>query len=89
MGDWDGLKAGTYGTGGVAITNQFFPIATGGAAPQWPGQVSNAAFQLVWLLYPEGTFQFLDGGRLDLGVVHDSALRLDQSEKARGVCRGI
>ena len=64
----DGLKAATYGTGGVAITNQFFGLATGGAAPQWPGQSGNAAFMLAWLLYPEGTYQFLDGGRLDLGV---------------------
>ncbi len=29
---------------------------------------------LVWFLYVEGTFQFLDGGRLDLGVVRDSLL---------------
>ncbi len=26
------------------------------------------------LIFPEGTFQFLDGGQLDLGVVRDSAL---------------
>ena len=70
----DGLKAGTYGTGGSAITNQFFGLATGGAAPQWPGQSSNAAFMLAWLLYVEGSYQFLDGGRLDLGVVRDSTL---------------
>jgi hypothetical protein len=70
----DGLKAGTYGTGGTAITNQFFGLATAGAAPQWPGQSSNAAFMLSWLLYVEGTYQFLDGGRLDLGVVRDSTL---------------
>jgi hypothetical protein len=70
----DGLKAGTYGTGGQAITNQFFGLATAGAAPQWPGQSANAAFKLAWLLYPEGTYQFLDGGRLDLGVVRDSTL---------------
>jgi hypothetical protein len=70
----DGLKAGTYGTGGSAITNQFFPLATGGAQPQWPGQTSDGAFQLAWLLFPEGTYQYLDGGRLDLGVVRDSLL---------------
>jgi hypothetical protein len=70
----DGLKAGTYGTGGNAITNQVFGLATAGAAPQWPGQSGNAAFKLAWLLYPEGTYQFLDGGRLDLGVVRDSTL---------------
>ena len=70
----DALKAGTYGTGGSAITNQFFAIPTAGAAPQWPGQSSNAAFVLAWFLFVEGTFQFLDGGRLDLGVVRDSVL---------------
>ena len=44
------------------------------AVPQWPGQTSEGAFQLVWFLFVEGTFQFLDGGRLDLGVVRDSIL---------------
>jgi hypothetical protein len=29
---------------------------------------------LDWLLFVTGTFQFLDGGRLDLGVVRDSVL---------------
>jgi len=29
---------------------------------------------LVWFLFVEGTFQYLDGGRLDLGVVRDSIL---------------
>jgi hypothetical protein len=71
----DGLKAGTYGTGGSAITNQFFGLLGGSAPePQWPGQSTDAAFMLAWLLYPEGTYQFLDGGRLDLGVVRDSTL---------------
>lgn len=71
----DGLKAGTYGTGGSAITNQFFPILAGGAPePQWPGETTDGAFMLAWLLYVEGSYQFLDGGRLDLGVVRDSTL---------------
>lgn len=71
----DALSAGTYGTGGHAIPNQFFPVLTGGnTAPQWPGQTANGAFTLAWLLYVEGSFQFLDGGRLDLGVVRDSVL---------------
>jgi hypothetical protein len=71
---YDGLQSGTYGTGGVAITNQYFPLATAGAQPQWPGQSSDAAFMLAWLLFVEGSFQFLDGGRLDFGVVRDSVL---------------
>jgi hypothetical protein len=71
----DGLKAGTYGTGGSAVTNQFFPLlGTNAPEPQWPGESSDGSFQLSWLLYVEGSFQFLDGGRLDLGVVRDSVL---------------
>jgi hypothetical protein len=77
----DGLKAGTYGTGAGAITNQFFPtmtaaeIANSGAIhPVWPGQSGSGAFQLVWFLFVQGTYQYLDGGRLDLGVVRDSLL---------------
>jgi hypothetical protein len=71
----DGLKAGTYGTGGSAITNQFFPLlGTNAPEPQWPGETSDGSFMLSWLLYVEGSYQFLDGGRLDLGVVRDSTL---------------
>ena len=70
----DGVKSGTYGTGSLPVTNQFFPLATAGAEPQWPGESADGSFQLVWLLYPQGTLQFLDGGRLDLGVVRDSTL---------------
>ncbi len=71
----DGLKAGTYGTGGSALSNQFFSLLGSSAPePQWPNQASDGTVQLGWLLYVEGTFQFLDGGRLDLGVVRDSTL---------------
>lgn len=78
----DGLKAGEYGTGGSAIPAQFFPTVTaqeiaasGATSPLWPGQSSHtAAFVLAWFLFVEGTFQFLDGGRLDLGVIRDSTL---------------
>jgi len=70
----DGLKAGTYGTGGVPITNQFFPVATASTELVWPGQTGDGAFMLSWLLYAEGSYQFLDGGRLDIGVVRDSTL---------------
>jgi len=47
---------------------------------QAPGTVANPAalvgFPAVtrMLIFPEGTFQFLDGGQLDLGVVRDSTL---------------
>ncbi len=71
----DGLKAGTYGIGGSAITNQFFPLLADNAPePQWPGQSADGSFMVAWLMYVTGTFQFLDGGRLDLGVVRDSIL---------------
>ncbi len=69
----EGLKAGTYGNVTIGTTQQF-PIFTTGNTPQWPGQTSSGAFELAWLLYVEGTYQFLDGGRLDLGVVRDSLL---------------
>lgn len=72
----DALEAGTYGTGGEAIPAQYFPIATAGAQPTWPGQSTgpNHPFTMAWFLFVEGSFQFLDGGRLDLGVVRDSLL---------------
>jgi len=47
---------------------------------QAPGTVANPSALVGWpavtrmLIFPEGTFQFLDGGQLDLGVVRDSAL---------------
>jgi len=47
---------------------------------QAPGTVANPSalvgFPAVtrMLVYPEGTYQFLDGGQLDLGVVRDSTL---------------
>ncbi|HWF25167.1 MAG TPA: major capsid protein [Solirubrobacteraceae bacterium] len=38
------------------------------------GAVNPYPTKLVWYVYAEGMFQFLDGGRLDLGVVRDSTL---------------
>ncbi|HUD18583.1 MAG TPA: major capsid protein [Acidimicrobiales bacterium] len=69
----EGVKSGTYGNVTVG-TSQQFSVFTTGNTPQWPGQASSAAFELLWLLYVEGTYQFLDSGRLDLGVVRDSIL---------------
>lgn len=51
-------------SGGVAQT--FLAPATGAIKP-FPTK-------MVWYLWPEGQIQFLDGGRLDLGVVRDSTL---------------
>lgn len=38
-----------------------------GTLPAWPTTVQ-------WALYPEGTWLFLDGGQLDLGIIRDSTL---------------
>ena len=46
---------------------QGFATQTSGALLDWPGQV-------VWWLFAEGSFVFLDGGRLDLGVVRDTTM---------------
>lgn len=42
-------------------------LVAGAAIQDWPASV-------VWNLFAEGDFVFLDGGRLDLGVVRDSTL---------------
>ncbi len=49
---------GAQGAGTASV-----PVALNG----WPATTR-------MLIYPEGTFQFLDGGQLDLGVVRDSTL---------------
>lgn len=62
----DGQAAATHN--GVAFAAQGFGSQSQGAALlDWPHNV-------VWYLYAEGTFQRLDGGQLDLGVVRDSVL---------------
>ena len=71
----DALRAGTYGSGGQAIGDQFFGLLSAGETElTWPGQSAESAITLAWLLFPQGTYQFIDGGRLDLGVVRDSTL---------------
>lgn len=45
----------------------FFDAISGAALPAWPTTVQ-------WALYPEGTWLFMDGGSLDLGVIRDSTL---------------
>jgi hypothetical protein len=44
------------------------------AAQTAEGAIKTFPTKLVWNLFPEGAMQFLDGGRLDLGVVRDSTL---------------
>lgn len=41
---------------------------------QAAGAVNDYPTNLVWYLFSEGTFLFLDGGTLDLGLVRDSTL---------------
>lgn len=41
---------------------------------QAPGALNGFPTNLVWYLFAEGTFLFLDGGTLDLGIVRDSTL---------------
>jgi hypothetical protein len=53
---------------GVSIVSQSFTGQSAGAVlSDWP---ASCAFTM----FPEGGYQFLDGGRLDLGVVRDSVL---------------
>jgi hypothetical protein len=44
-----------------------FAAPSAGALWDWPAEVQ-------WFIYPEGTFLYLDGGSLDLGLVRDSTL---------------
>lgn len=48
-------------------TGQVFGAQTAGALLKFPSTV-------IWYLFSEGTFVFLDGGTLDLGLVRDSTL---------------
>ncbi len=45
----------------------FDSAASAGALNEFPDTV-------VWFIYAEGTFLFLDGGTLDLGIIRDSSL---------------
>jgi hypothetical protein len=44
--------------------------------PETPPRTGIAAFpaNMIWYLFAEGTFAFMDGGTLDLGLVRDSTL---------------
>ncbi len=52
---------------GVYPAQNFAAFAASSALPAWPDK-------LVADIFVEGSIQFLDGGRLDLGVVRDSTL---------------
>jgi hypothetical protein len=53
--------AGTY------VNQNFGAFTASSAVPSYPTEV-------MWNLFIEGSIQFLDGGRLDLGVVRDATL---------------
>ena len=53
--------------GGTWAAQDFTGFTASSAIPTFPGT-------LVWHMFVEGAIQFLDGGRLDLGVVRDSTL---------------
>lgn len=62
---YDGLTANA---GGGTYAAQTFAAFSGGAAiPTFPTV-------MMWNVFIEGSLQFLDGGRLDLGVVRDATL---------------
>jgi hypothetical protein len=64
----DGLTAVTGGSGQVPYASQGFGAQGAGAQLlDWP-------HTLTWWLFATGSFQFLDGGRLDVAVVRDSTL---------------
>lgn len=61
-----GVQASFY-LDGPTGAGQIFGAQNAGALLEFPDTV-------VWYLFPEGTFLFLDGGELDLGIVRDSVL---------------
>jgi hypothetical protein len=61
----DGQSTTAPGLSGAV--NQFFSTQSTGAINTFPTKCA-------WYLYYEGAIQYLDGGRLDLGIVRDSLL---------------
>jgi hypothetical protein len=61
----DGNAAGTHSA--ITYPLQGFGAQVAGVLNDWPSRVQ-------WWLFPEGSFQLLDGGSLDVGVVRDSTL---------------
>lgn len=73
--DGEAAVADPDGTGPlVASPAQIFGAQAAGALLDYPSSV-------VWYLFAEGTFLFLDGGTLDLGLVRDSTLNATNDYK--------
>jgi len=54
--------------------NASYTLDSGMTAAQSSGAMNEFADSFVWYLFAEGTFLFLDGGTLDLGIIRDSSL---------------
>ena len=79
-----GVNASYY-LDGETGAGQIFAAQTAGALLEFPDTV-------VWYLFPEGTWLFLDGGELDLGLVRDSVLNSTNDfqifmETFEGLCK--
>lgn len=59
---------------GITYPAQSFGAQSTGEINGWPSASGTALPQVVWNLFVEGSMTFLDGGRLDFGVVRDSTL---------------
>ena len=62
----------------VGIEPAFYADSATGKSQVFGAQGAGAGLEFpttaVWYLYPEGSFLFLDGGTLELGIVRDSTL---------------
>jgi hypothetical protein len=70
----DAQIASWFAARGVTVTWALEDIAGSFAAAQGAGAIHPWPATFVAYFYAEGTWQFLDGGRIDVGVVRDSAL---------------
>lgn len=64
------IEASFYLDGPSSGTGQVFGVQNAGALDPFPTDVQ-------WALFPEGSFLFLDGGILELGIVRDSVLNAE------------
>jgi hypothetical protein len=54
--------------------NASYTLDSGMATAQGANAMNEFADTFVWYIFAEGTFLFLDGGTLDLGIIRDSSL---------------
>lgn len=70
----DAQLASWFAARNVTVTWTLEDMAGSFAAAQAAGALNPWPATFVMYLFAEGTWQFLDGGRIDVGVVRDSAL---------------